>query len=91
MVGGCRFPYPPPSDPSSGRRGVKFLSAGGNMKALSWLRTFLAFVFHRSQVERKFSYKVVDAQITFETDSSGRASSLTLHQNGADMPAKRIQ
>ena len=41
--------------------------------------------------DRDFFYKVVDAQITFETDSAGRATSLTLHQNGADMPAKRIQ
>jgi CubicO group peptidase (beta-lactamase class C family) len=41
--------------------------------------------------ERAFFYKVVDAQITFETDSSGRATSLTLHQNGADIPAKRVQ
>jgi len=41
--------------------------------------------------EREFFFKVVDAQITFETDGSGRATSLTLHQNGADMPAKRIQ
>jgi CubicO group peptidase (beta-lactamase class C family) len=41
--------------------------------------------------QREFFYKVVDAQITFETDSSGRATSLTLHQNGADMPAKRVQ
>ena len=41
--------------------------------------------------EREFFLKVVDAQITFETDSSGRATSLTLHQNGADMPAKRVQ
>jgi CubicO group peptidase (beta-lactamase class C family) len=41
--------------------------------------------------EREFFYKVVDAQITFETDSTGRATSLTLHQNGATMPAKRVQ
>jgi len=41
--------------------------------------------------ERDFFLKVVDAQITFDTDSSGRAISLTLHQNGADMPAKRVQ
>jgi len=41
--------------------------------------------------ERDFFYKVVDAQITFETDSTGRAISLTLHQNGANLPAKRIQ
>lgn len=40
---------------------------------------------------RDFFLKVVDAQITFETDSAGRASSLTLHQNGANMPAKRIE
>ncbi len=41
--------------------------------------------------EREFFLKVVDAQITFETDSTGRATSLTLHQNGANMPAKRVQ
>ena len=41
--------------------------------------------------EREFFYKVVDAQITFETDSAGHATSLTLHQNGANMPAKRVQ
>ena len=41
--------------------------------------------------EREFFYKVVDAQITFETDSTGRAISLTLHQNGANLPAKRVE
>jgi D-alanyl-D-alanine carboxypeptidase len=41
--------------------------------------------------EREFFLKVVDAQITFETDISGRATSLMLHQNGAEMPAKRVQ
>jgi len=41
--------------------------------------------------EREFFYKAVDAQITFETDSKGRATSLTLHQNGANVPAKRIE
>jgi len=41
--------------------------------------------------ERDFFYKIVDAQITFETDANGRATSLTLHQNGANMPAKRIE
>jgi CubicO group peptidase (beta-lactamase class C family) len=45
-------------------------------------------IFPESQ--RDFFYKVVDAQITFETDSTGHATSLTLHQNGANMPAKRI-
>jgi CubicO group peptidase (beta-lactamase class C family) len=41
--------------------------------------------------EGDFFYKVVDAQITFETDNSGRAISLTLHQNGANLPAKRVK
>ncbi len=41
--------------------------------------------------DREFFYKVVDAQITFEADSSGRVTSLTLHQNGMNMPAKRVQ
>jgi hypothetical protein len=45
-------------------------------------------IFPESQ--RDFFYKVVDAQITFETDASGHATSLTLHQNGANTPAKRI-
>jgi CubicO group peptidase (beta-lactamase class C family) len=40
--------------------------------------------------EREFFLKVVDAQITFETDSTGRAASLTLHQNGANVPGKRV-
>ena len=38
----------------------------------------------------EFFYKVVDAKITFETDSHGLASSLTLHQGGRDQKAKRI-
>ena len=41
--------------------------------------------------ERDFFYKVVDAQITFETDSTGWATGLVLHQNGANVPAKRVQ
>jgi hypothetical protein len=40
---------------------------------------------------REYFYKIVDAQIIFVTDSAGRAISLTLHQNGADIPAKRVQ
>lgn len=38
-----------------------------------------------------FFLKVVDAQVTFETDATGHATSLTLHQNGRNVPAKRIQ
>jgi CubicO group peptidase (beta-lactamase class C family) len=39
---------------------------------------------------RDFFYKVVDAQITFEVDKDGRATGLVLHQNGANVPAKRV-
>jgi D-alanyl-D-alanine-carboxypeptidase/D-alanyl-D-alanine-endopeptidase len=41
--------------------------------------------------EREYFYKVVDAQITFETGNQGRATGLILHQGGRDMPAKRIE
>jgi serine-type D-Ala-D-Ala carboxypeptidase/endopeptidase len=41
--------------------------------------------------ERDIFYKVVDAQITFETGRQGRATALVLHQNGANMPAQRIE
>ena len=41
--------------------------------------------------ERDFFLKVVDAQITFDTDSKGRATQVTLHQNGQNVPGKRIE
>lgn len=41
--------------------------------------------------ERDYFYKAVDAQITFVTDSNGRATELILHQNGRDVPAKRFE
>jgi serine-type D-Ala-D-Ala carboxypeptidase/endopeptidase len=40
--------------------------------------------------DHNFFFKVVDAQITFETDAQGRATKLILHQNG-DHPGKRIE
>jgi len=40
--------------------------------------------------ELKFFLKVVDAQLTFDTDAQGKATQVTLHQAGRDMPAKRI-
>jgi CubicO group peptidase (beta-lactamase class C family) len=40
--------------------------------------------------DHDFFLKVIDAQITFETDSQGKATSLVLHQGG-DHPARRIQ
>jgi CubicO group peptidase (beta-lactamase class C family) len=41
--------------------------------------------------ERDFFLKVVDAQLTFVVDDTGRATSIVLHQNGADQLAKRIE
>jgi len=40
--------------------------------------------------ERKFFYKAVDAQLTFEVDSRGTSTQITLHQNGRDHVAKRL-
>jgi len=41
--------------------------------------------------ETEFFYKVVDAQITFVKDSSGRVTGLVLHQGGRDMEGARIK
>ena len=40
--------------------------------------------------ERRFFLKVVDAQLTFNTDAQGKAMEAILHQNGRDQTAKRI-
>ena len=40
---------------------------------------------------REFFLKVVDAQITFVVDATGRATSLVLHQNGANVPGNRME
>jgi len=39
----------------------------------------------------EFFWKVVDAQLTFHLDKTGRADSVVLHQNGRDLPGKRVQ
>jgi CubicO group peptidase (beta-lactamase class C family) len=41
--------------------------------------------------ENIFYLKVVDAQVTFVVEGVEQAASLILHQNGRDMPAKRIE
>jgi CubicO group peptidase (beta-lactamase class C family) len=41
--------------------------------------------------ETQFFYKVVDAQIEFVQNASGQVTSLVLHQNGRDMPARKIK
>ena len=40
--------------------------------------------------DRKFFLKAVDARFTFDVDPQGKATQLTLHQNGRDLPAKRL-
>jgi CubicO group peptidase (beta-lactamase class C family) len=42
------------------------------------------------EASREFFLKVVDAQLTFVTDNTGRATEVVLHQNGNDRHAKRI-
>jgi uncharacterized protein DUF3471 len=41
--------------------------------------------------ETTFFLKVVDAQLTFETDSQGKVTDVVLHQNGRDQTAKRSE
>jgi serine-type D-Ala-D-Ala carboxypeptidase/endopeptidase len=43
-----------------------------------------------AETDTDFFLKVVDAQVTFETDGTGKAAALVLHQNGLDQRAKRI-
>jgi hypothetical protein len=39
---------------------------------------------------RDYFFKAFDAQITFESDNSGRAAALVFHEGGTDLRAKRI-
>lgn len=41
--------------------------------------------------ETEFFYRVVDAQITFVKNEKGEVEKLVLHQNGRDLPAKKIK
>jgi bla regulator protein BlaR1 len=43
-----------------------------------------------AQSENEFFYKIVKAQISFESDAQGRVTALVLHQNGANIRAPRI-
>jgi Domain of unknown function (DUF3471) len=43
-----------------------------------------------AESETDFFYRVVDAQITFDRADTGIARSLTLHQNGKDLPGRRV-
>ena len=41
--------------------------------------------------ETRFFLKVVDAQVDFTLDASGRATGLVLHQGGQDLPARKVK
>lgn len=43
-----------------------------------------------AEARDKFFYKIVEAQIDFDMDGSGRAQRLVLRQSGKDMPAERV-
>ncbi len=43
------------------------------------------------EADYKYFLKIVDAQLEFNKDDKGNISSLTLHQGGADKPAKKIK
>jgi hypothetical protein len=43
-----------------------------------------------AETERKFFYKVVAAELTFDVDPQGAATQVTLHQNGRDHIGKRL-
>lgn len=49
----------------------------------------MAELFPRS--ESRFFMKVVDAEIDFERDDTGKVVRLVLHQGGRDMPAEKIK
>jgi D-alanyl-D-alanine-carboxypeptidase/D-alanyl-D-alanine-endopeptidase len=44
-----------------------------------------------ASAEDEFFYKAVDARISFRRDTTGKVTSLVLHQNGNDMPALRVE
>ena len=44
-----------------------------------------------AESKMKFYYKVVDAQITFVSNDKGEIEQLILHQNGQDIPGKRVR
>jgi serine-type D-Ala-D-Ala carboxypeptidase/endopeptidase len=43
------------------------------------------------KTDTQWFYKVVNAQLTFQTDEQGRCQGLILHQSGREMPARRVE
>lgn len=67
---------------------IKIWREGNIFKAQATAQPFFE-IFPES--ETKFFLKVVDAQIEFYKDESGKAMSLTLFQGGRQMPGKKIK
>lgn len=44
-----------------------------------------------AESETDFFYKLVDAQISFVRDASGKVNQIVLHQNGANVPGMRVK
>ena len=44
-----------------------------------------------AESETEWFLKVVDAQLSFVKDSSGKFNSLILHQGGANVPGRRVK
>lgn len=44
-----------------------------------------------AEKEMEFFFRVVDAQIVFQVDASGRTTGLVLRQNGRDLPATKVK
>ena len=43
-----------------------------------------------AEKENEFFLKIVDAQVSFTTDSSSAVTGLVLHQNGSNLPGRKI-
>ncbi len=63
------------------RRGDKLISQATGQSEVE--------IFPESEL--RFFLKVVDAQIDFTVDASGRVTGLVLHQGGRDLPARKIK
>ena len=63
------------------RRGDKLISQATGQSEVE--------IFPESEL--RFFLKVVDAQVDFVVDASGRVTGLVLHQGGRDLPARKIK
>jgi len=71
-----------------GKNGVMHITRDGSRLFLQLTGQQVVEVFPES--ETKFFAKIVDAQISFVKDAQGNTTSLTLHQNGMNQSAPRI-